>query len=213
MTRPHALRAPLLALLAAALGACATAQTPSASSSAPSPTAASAVPAGAPAATAASTATAAPVPGAGATGPLAPLAWLEGCWRGSVNKREFLERWLPLRGDLLIGVSHTVMEGKTLDYEYLRLETRGDGTYYVTVPSGQKEVAYKLVDVATPGGGSDVVFTFANPAQAFPQKISYRKGSAGWLYATVDGKVGDADRQVIYPMRRVSCETGEFILQ
>jgi hypothetical protein len=205
MTRPHTLRAPLLALLAAALGACATAQTPSASSSsAPSPTAASA---GAPGATAV------PVPGAGATGPLAPLAWLEGCWRGSVNKREYLERWLPLRGGLLLGVSHTVMEGRTLDYEYLRLETRGDDTYYVTAPSGQKEVAYKLVDVATPDKDSDVVFTFANPAQAFPQKISYRKSREGWLYATVDGKVGGADRQVIYPMRRVSCETGEFITQ
>jgi hypothetical protein len=25
-------------------------------------------------------------------------AWLEGCWRGAVNQREFREHWLPLRG-------------------------------------------------------------------------------------------------------------------
>ncbi len=209
MTRPDTLRAPLLALLAAALGACATAQTPSASASAaPSPTAASAMPAGAPGATAA------PVPGAGATGPLAPLAWLEGCWRGSVNKREYLERWLPLRGGLLLGVSHTVMEGKTLDYEYLRLETRGDDTYYVTVPSGQKEIAYKLVDVATP---ERAVATWCSalptPRSTFRRRSATARAARAGSTRPSTARSDGADRQVIYPMRRVSCETGEFITQ
>jgi hypothetical protein len=153
---------------------------------------------------------AAPARAAEAADPLGQLSWLEGCWRGSVNKREFREHWLPLRGDLLVGISHTVMDGKTLDYEYLRLEKRADGVHYVTAPSGQKETAFKLVDVTTAEGG-DTVFAFANPAQDFPQRISYRRSSEGWLYATVDGKVAGADRQVIYPMRRIGCETGEFI--
>ena len=151
-----------------------------------------------------------PASAADAVSPLAQLAWLEGCWRGNVNKREFREHWLPLRGDLLVGISHTVMDGKTLDYEYLRLERRADGVYYVAVPSGQKETAFKLAEVTTPEGG-DVLFAFANPAHDFPQRISYRKSTEGWLYATVDGKVAGADRQVIYPMRRVGCETGELI--
>jgi hypothetical protein len=186
MTKAMTARVLLIALLGPVLCAAAAAQAPPA----------------APAATAA--------PATAADSPLAQLAWLEGCWRGSVNKREFIEHWLPLRGDLLVGVSHTAMDGKTLDYEYLRIEPRADGIHYVTTPSGQKEVAYKLVDVTTAEGG-DVVFAFANPAQDFPQKISYRRGSEGWLYATVDGKVAGADRQVIYPMRRIGCETGELI--
>jgi len=185
MTKISTAFALLAALLAAALGPCATARTP-------------------PAAPAAAT------PAAGAGNALEQLAWLEGCWRGEVNKREFREHWLPLRGDLLVGVSHTVMDGKTLDYEYLRIEPRADGVHYVTTSSGQKETAYKLVDVATHEGG-DIVYVFANPAQDFPQKISYRRGSEGWLYATVDGKVAGADRQVIYPMRRIGCESGELI--
>ena len=90
------------------------------------------------------------------------------------------------------------------------MEQRADGVYYVTAPPGQKETAYKLADVTTPEGG-DVVFAFTNPAQDFPQKISYRKNSEGWLYATVNGKVGGAEREVIYPMRRVGCESGELI--
>ena len=43
---------------------------------------------------------------------LAPLAWLDGCWRGTVNEREFREHWMPLRGGLMLGVSQTVIGGE-----------------------------------------------------------------------------------------------------
>jgi hypothetical protein len=145
--------------------------------------------------------------------PLAPLAWLEGCWRGTVNKREFREQWMPLRGSMMIGVSQTISDGKTDDYEYLRLETRPDGVYYVAVPSGKSETAYRLTEQAVDrtADRNDEIFTFANPALVFPQKITYRRGSEGWLYATVQGKVNGADREFIYPMRRIGCESGELI--
>ena len=41
--------------------------------------------------------------------------------------------------------------------------------------------------------------------------IVYRRGSEGWLYASVEGKLRGEDRTVTYPMRRVGCESGEFI--
>jgi hypothetical protein len=154
-------------------------------------------------------------PRASTGGPLAALAWLEGCWRGSVNRREFREQWMPLRGNLLLGVSHMVMQDKTQGFEYLRLESRPDGIYYVASPSGQAESAFRLVSETADRaeGRNDQIFTFDNPAQEFPQKITYRRGSDGWLYAVVDGKSGGKDRQVMYPMRRVDCESGEFILR
>jgi Domain of unknown function (DUF6265) len=144
---------------------------------------------------------------------LAALAWLEGCWRGRVNQREFNERWQPPGSGLMIGASHTVFQGRTQDYEDLRLEGRPDGVYYVVAVSGQREIAYRLVasTVDTEGGRKDELFTFENPAQDFPQKIIYRRGAEGWLYATVEGKVGAKPRQVIYPMRRIGCESGEPI--
>jgi hypothetical protein len=143
----------------------------------------------------------------------AALAWLEGCWRGSVNQREFNEHWLPPRGNLMIGASHTVLQGKTQGYEFLRLEVRPDGVYYVAVQTGQKESAYRLVErsVDNAAGRADELFTFANPALEFPSRIIYRRGAEGWLYATVEGKVGATPRQVIYPMRRIGCESGELI--
>jgi len=153
---------------------------------------------------------AASAPAVAAAAKLADLAWLEGCWRGAVNKREFREHWLPLRGDLLIGVSHTVLDGKTQDYDYLRLELRADGIWYVTLSPGQTESAFKLSDVATDTDG-DMTFTFDNSRDTFPQHIRYRHGSEGWLYAQIDGTVSGAERKVVYPMRRVDCQTGELI--
>ena len=114
---------------------------------------------------------------------------------------------------MLIGVSQTVMQGKTQGYEYLRLESRADGIYYVAAPSGKAETAFRLQEqtVDTGGGRNDTIFTFVNPRPEFPQRIVYRRASEGWLYATVEGKLGGADRQVTYPLRRVDCESGEFI--
>lgn len=144
-------------------------------------------------------------------GPLSSLAWLSGCWRGSVNQREFREHWLPLRGNLLLGASHTVNAGRTQDYEFLRVEPRADGVYYVASPSGQKETAFKLAGKQT--DGPDTIFTFANATQDFPQTIIYRRGTGGWLYVHVEGKLGGEERKVIYPLRRIDCESGDFIPQ
>src|SRR5262245_39973426 len=61
---------------------------------------------------------------------LESLGWLEGCWRGAVNQREFREHWLPQRGGMMIGAGHTVMQDKTQDFDYMRIEARPDGVYY-----------------------------------------------------------------------------------
>jgi len=146
-------------------------------------------------------------------GALAPLAWLEGCWRGSAGDIEFREQWMPLRGNLLIGVSQTVARDNTQDYEYLRLEARPDGVYYVAMQEGRKESAFRLSEqsVDRAEGRNDEIFIFVNAALEFPQKITYRRASEGWLYAVVEGKSKGVDRQVTYPMRRIGCESGEFI--
>ena len=137
------------------------------------------------------------------------LAWLAGCWSGSVNRRDFREHWMPLRGGMMIGVGHTVMQDKTQDFEFIRLETRPEGVFYVSLPSGQKEAAFRLTAAAT--DDKDQIFTFTNAAHDFPQRIMYRRGSEGWLYATIDGRLNGEERKVVYPMRRIDCQSGEFI--
>jgi hypothetical protein len=147
-----------------------------------------------------------------ASGPLAPLAWMSGCWEGQVNQRDFREEWLPPTGDIMVGVSQTTLRNKTIDFEYLRLEQRPEGVFYVAAPSGKNEAAFRLAGQATAAGG-DEVFTFVNalPGVEYPQRIIYRHASEGWLYATVEGKIKGADKQVIFPMRRVDCQTGAVV--
>jgi len=137
------------------------------------------------------------------------LAWLDGCWGGTVNQRDFREQWSPLRGGMLLGVGSTVFQGKLQSYEYLRIEPRVDGVYYDAIPSGQKEDAFRLVSVTT--DDKDTIFTFSNPEHDFPQRIIYRRATEGWLYATIEGKLKGEDRQVIYPMRHIDCASGTFI--
>jgi hypothetical protein len=181
------------ALLAGALGGAASAQVPATPPAVPPAGAATDKPADKP------------------TGPLAPLAWMHGCWEGKVNQRDFREEWLPPAGDMMIGVSQTTLRDKTIDFEYLRLESRPEGVFYLAAPSGKNEAAFRLAGQTTSGG--DEVFTFVNatPGAEYPQRIIYRHASEGWLYATVEGKIKGVDKQVIFPMRRVDCQTGAIV--
>ncbi len=145
------------------------------------------------------------------TGPLAPLAWLEGCWQGAVNQREFREQWLPLRGGMLIGAGQSVLRGKMQDYEYLRLEPRADGVYFTQFSADRTESSFKLTGTTTEH--EDTIFTFANTAGGYPARLVYRRGIDGWLYETIDGPLNGSDKKVIYPMRRIDCESGEYILK
>jgi hypothetical protein len=50
-----------------------------------------------------------------------------------------------------------------------------------------------------------------NATHDFPQTIIYRRGTGGWLYVHVEGALGGEDKRIIYPMRRIDCESGEFL--
>jgi uncharacterized protein DUF6265 len=170
------------------------------------------------------------VPGA-ASPSLDALAWLRGCWKGSAARREFREQWMPAQGGMMVGISHTVvapkLQGpmqhrldtagkeqdpaaeKTQDFEYLRLETRPDGVYYVDIPSGKTERAFKFTAISEDNGAK--LYTFANPVDEFPQRLVYRHGKEGWLYAQVMGKPGAETKDVVYPMRHVDCLTDALL--
>lgn len=182
---------------------------------APTRTAAPAATPGTPPASSASRAPSPAAPSAPApaapvvTGPLAPLAWLAGCWQGNVNEREFRETWLPLRGGMLIGAGQQVLRGVMQDYEFLRIDARPDGVHFTQFSGDRKESSFKLS--ATTADGNDTIFTFANTTAAFPARLVYRHGAEGWLYETIEGPLNGSDRKVIYPLRRVDCETGELV--
>ncbi len=144
-------------------------------------------------------------------GPVAPLAWLAGCWQGSVNQRDFREQWLPYRGGMLVGAGQQVMKGAMQDYEFLRIEAHSGAVYFSQFGSDRKETSFRLESTTT--DDKDTIFTFANASSGFPAHLVYRRGTDGWLYETIEGSLNGSDKKVIYPLRRVDCETGELILK
>jgi hypothetical protein len=107
---------------------------------------------------------------------------------------------------MMLGFSQTVIGEQTRDYTYLRIESRPDGVYYVAIPSGKKELAFKLASIEDDKGVK--VFTFSHSGEEFPQRIVYRQGEA-LMFAIVGGKVSGNDQEVTYPMHRVDCTTGD----
>ena len=74
------------------------------------------------------------------------------------------------------------------------------------MPSGKKEIAFKLSEVSEGQGAK--ILTFTNLVDEFPQRIIYRRGAEGWLYAQVAGKPGAPPAgDVIYPMHHIDCAT------
>lgn len=177
----------------------------------PGPAPGEAPPSTTPAPPAPSPAAATPPATQAASGPLAPFAWLAGCWKGNVNQREFREMWLPLAGGTLVGAGQQASQGRLQDYEFLRIEARDGGVFFSQFSGDRKEVSFRLDSTKT--DGNDTIFTFANTAPSFPARLIYRKGTEGWLYETIEGALSGAQRNVIYPMRRVSCESGDLITQ
>ena len=110
------------------------------------------------------------------------LAWMSGAWEGTQEKASFEEHWTPAAGGTLFGVSRTIVGGKTVAFEFLRIEARADGIFYVAQPNGRPPTDFKLIKLE----GQSVVFE--NLAHDFPQRIIYRKNADETLDARVEGE-------------------------
>src|ERR1700730_11825374 len=63
---------------------------------------------------------------------IADLAWISGDWQTPPgSKAQSEEHWTAPAGASMMGLSRTVTQGKTVEFEYLRIEQRADGIYYV----------------------------------------------------------------------------------
>jgi hypothetical protein len=129
------------------------------------------------------------------------LAWMAGCWASEKGEAGSVEHWLPPAGGTMLGVSRTVKNGQTVEFEFMQVRLSSDHRLVlIAIPSGQKEAAFISSSV-----GKDSV-TFENPDHDFPQKVSYRLEPGGRLIGRIEGDRGGTPRSIEFPMRRVSCE-------
>lgn len=129
------------------------------------------------------------------------LSWLAGCWAQGAGEPGSVEHWLPPAGGLMLGLSRIVRQGRTVEYEFLRIQLDAEGrAVYTARPSTQPEASF------TASSLDDAEVVFENPAHDFPQRISYRRQGADALLARIEGQLKGVARQRDFPMRRVSCD-------
>lgn len=122
-----------------------------------------------------------PAAGASQTPTLDSLAWMAGAWSGASRGVEMEEHWTAPSGNSMIGMHRDVGKGRTLGFEFLRIEQQGDAIVYLSMPNGRSPATpFPLKEVS----GTRVVFE--NPAHDFPQRIIYWKDGAD-LRARIEG--------------------------
>lgn len=143
-----------------------------------------------------------PVPATAQASSIEGLAWLGGCWRAEGGEAGSGEHWLPLAGQTLIGVSRTVRQGRTVDFEFMQIRPLADGRIvFAAQPKGRPETLFTL----QPGAPREAVFE--NAAHDFPQRVIYRLEDGGRLRARIEGQRDGRLRGIDFPMQRVPCET------
>ncbi|MBB4656727.1 hypothetical protein GGR73_003300 [Xanthomonas sp. F14] len=133
---------------------------------------------------------------------ISQLAWLGGCWKSDTAEPGSGEHWLPLAGGTLLGVSRTVKQGKTVEFEFMQIRAAESGQLaFIAMPSGQKTVVFPLLRL----GETEVVFE--NPQHDFPQRVIYQLEGETKLRARIEGMRKGALRFIEFPMNRVSCDS------
>ena len=134
---------------------------------------------------------------------LQDIGWLAGDWQLGSAARCVEEQWTAASSNMLIGMSRTVAEGRTTSFEFMRIEARADGIYYVAQPGGRPPVDFKLASE------SPAELVFVNPGHAdHLKKIVYRREADGRLTARIEGENGGKAFAEDYAYQRPSSTGG-----
>jgi len=129
----------------------------------------------------------------------ADVAWLSGCWELTRGTRHVLEQWTAPEGGTLMGVSRTVANGKTTEWEFLMIREGTGGLEYVAKPSGQAEAVFRSVSITKDEA------VFENPEHDFPKRVAYRRQADGGVTATIEGPMNGQTRSIAFPYTRAVC--------
>jgi hypothetical protein len=130
------------------------------------------------------------------------LQWLSGCWKADAAEAGSVEQWMPLAGGSLLGMGRTVKGGKTVAWEFMRIDVQPGGRLaFHAQPSGQPPATFPATSL------SDTEVVFENPQHDFPQRVVYARDGATRLAARIEGQRNGKLRTIAFPMQRVSCDS------
>ena len=122
---------------------------------------------------------------------LKEFAWLAGS-RSVKGNTLIEERWTDPASNMMLGVSRTVRGDKVVEFEFLRIEARADGLFYVAQPGGRPPTDFKL----TKWDGTEAIFE--NPEHDFPKRVIYRRMPDNVVVAKVDGGAGTKGQEFTF---------------
>ena len=131
---------------------------------------------------------------------LEDLAWLAGCWENSRAGRTAEERWTKPKAGMMLGTGQTVKDGKTVEFEFMRIHEEKGEIFFTAKPSGQPEASFKLISY------KDSKAIFENPQHDFPQRVIYGKQPDSSLLARIEGEMNGQKRGIDFPFKRAKCE-------
>lgn len=102
-------------------------------------------------------------------------------------------------GGTMLGMSRTVEDGRTVEWEFLQLREAGNHLVYIAHPSNQARAEFRWIS------GTATSARFENPDHDFPQVITYTLQPDGSLLGRIEGTVKGAPRAVDFPMQRGGC--------
>jgi len=112
---------------------------------------------------------------------LTGLAWMAGNWSGVQGGVEMEELWQVPKGNTMLGLHRDVAGGRTVSFEFLRIEAKPDGILYWASPGGRPAIEFRLIELKGTRG------VFENAKHDFPQRIIYWLGDDGALHARIEG--------------------------
>ncbi len=133
---------------------------------------------------------------------LGELHWFSGCWETKDDAKKLLvsEQWMKPVGGMMLGVGRTVKNGKAVDFEFMRIEQKGNDVFFIAKPrANNDETPFKLIKSI----GSEAVFE--NPEHDFPQRVMYKRQGTK-LTGRIEGSNNGKFLGIDFPMTRARCE-------
>jgi len=127
-------------------------------------------------------------------GGISKLGWLAGKWHIEDHGRVIDEQWTTAAGGMMLGMSRTVKEGKTVSFEFLRIVERPEGLVYIAQPEGRPPTEFRLASV------QEDEWVFENPEHPFPRRIRYKRVGGDSLVARIEDASGT--KHVDFPYSR-----------
>jgi hypothetical protein len=112
---------------------------------------------------------------------LSGLAWMAGNWSGVQGEVEMEEFWQEPKGNIMLGLHRDVAGGRTVSFEFLRIEATPEAITYWASPRGRPATPFRLIEL------KEKRVVFENAKHDFPQRVIYWLDDDGALHAKIEG--------------------------